>query len=152
MYVGLSISVVGLGIALQCVSPRVTLLAFGAAVSDSAIAASPALLGSCRYPGNRPARRAAAERDSPASYNPALPRIQGEVQGEAVSRRNEQAAAASMTLCQGTLKARARVVTVGTLATWPRPVRRVRRAHSRSSHCGVQSCCGYPSREPELHG
>jgi predicted MFS family arabinose efflux permease len=43
-YVGVSLPVLGIGIALQSLSPRVTLLAFGLAVGAATLAAAPSLL------------------------------------------------------------------------------------------------------------
>jgi hypothetical protein len=43
-YVGVSLPVLGIGVALQYVSPRVTLLAFGLAVGAATLAAAPHLL------------------------------------------------------------------------------------------------------------
>ena len=44
-YVGVSLPVIGLGLALQALSPRVTLLVFAAAVGAGILAAAPVLLG-----------------------------------------------------------------------------------------------------------
>ena len=55
-YVGLSLPVVGLGIALQYVSPKVVLLAFGAIVAVGTLAASPVLFASLRGPGSAAGR------------------------------------------------------------------------------------------------
>jgi predicted MFS family arabinose efflux permease len=44
-YVGVSLPVIGLGLAFQALSPRVTLLAFAAAVGAGILAAAPVLLG-----------------------------------------------------------------------------------------------------------
>jgi MFS family permease len=47
-YLGLTVPVIGLGISLQYLSPRVTLLAFALAVGAFALAATPRLLASAR--------------------------------------------------------------------------------------------------------
>jgi MFS family permease len=65
-YAGLSLPVLGLGIALQYLSPRVTLLIFGVAVGLGILAAAPTLL---RQPG-RPERSSRSRR--PGSRRAAL--------------------------------------------------------------------------------
>jgi len=58
-YAGLCVPVIGLGIALQHLTPRVTLLLFGVLVGLGTVAAAPVLLG-------RPAHRSLRHSDDPA--------------------------------------------------------------------------------------
>jgi MFS family permease len=57
-YIGLSVPVIGVGIALQFVSPRDTLLAFAIAVAVGIVAASPILLRERRPAAARSAQAA----------------------------------------------------------------------------------------------
>jgi hypothetical protein len=58
-YIGLSVPVIGVGIALRSISPRDTLLAFAIAVAAGVVAASPILL-TARRPAAAPSPQAAA--------------------------------------------------------------------------------------------
>lgn len=81
-YIGLSVPVIGVGVALRYVNPRDTLLAFAIAVAAGVVAASPALItaprpAACRSPqaagqphaGNGPAAVAAAQAGETNSHD-----------------------------------------------------------------------------------